>query len=192
MNNGKSIDGVEIVMATNYLGHFYLTNLLFKTRNIKKAFNVTSDMHNPPRKLEWKDPKDILNADNKDHTAYAYSKLSNIYFINELQSRLDKQNKHTLVNSFNPGMMQTNLYGGHMSKTRIAFVKIMMPNRVGNLDKSSNALAKLMLDDSLNAKAKYFDRSTKYIPSSNLSYNIENQKELWDYTEKFIKEWKSK
>ena len=192
MHQGKSVDNVEIVMATNYLGHWYLTNLLLEKYDIKKIFNVTSDMHNPPQGLKWRDVKDIFNSDNSDRTAYPYSKLGNIYFTNELQDRLIKENKDTLVNSFNPGMMQTNFAGGPMPKSRILFVKTMMPDRCGDLDKSSTALASLMLDDSLTTKAKYFDRSVNYKDSSPLSYNINNQKELWDYTDNFIKEWKKK
>ncbi len=192
MHQGKSIDGVEIVMATNYLGHWYLTNLLLEKYNIKKIFNITSDMHNPPQGLKWQNVEDIFYSDNSDRTAYPYSKLSNIYFTNELQERLDKENKDTLVNSFNPGMMQTNFAGGPLPKSRIIFVKTMMPDRFGDLDKSSTALSSLVLDDSLNVKAKYFDRSINYIKSSPLSYEIKNQKELWDYTDNFIKEWKKK
>ncbi len=192
MHQGKSVDGVEIVMATNYLGHWYLTNLLLKKYNIKKIFNITSDMHNPPQGLKWTNVEDIFYSENNDRTAYPYSKLSNIYFTNELQERLDQENKDTLVNSFNPGMMQTNFAGGPMPKSRIIFVKTMMPDRFGDLDKSSSALASLMLDDSLNVKAKYFDRSINYKESSPLSYEIKNQKELWDFTDKFVKEWKKK
>lgn len=192
MHQGKSVDDVEIVMATNYLGHWYLTNLLLQKYDIKKIFNITSDMHNPPQGLKWRNVEDIFHSKNNDRTAYPYSKLANIYFTNELQDRLDKENKETLVNSFNPGMMQTNFAGGPMPKSRILFVKTMMPDRYGDLDKSSSALVTLMLDDSLSAKAKYFDRSINYKDSSPLSYDINNQKELWDYTEKFIKEWKNK
>ncbi len=192
MHQGKSEDGVEIVMATNYLGHWYLTNLLLEKYNIKKIFNITSDMHNPPQGLKWRNVEDIFHSENNDRTAYPYSKLSNIYFTNELQDRLDKDAKDTLVNSFNPGMMQTNFAGGPMPESRIMYVKTMMPDRFGDLDKSSSALASLMLDDSLAVKAKYFDRSINYKDSSPLSYEINNQKELWNYTEKFIKEWKNK
>lgn len=192
MHQGKSVDNVEIVMATNYLGHWYLTNLLLEKYDIKKIFNITSDMHNPPQGLKWRDVKDIFYSDNSDRTAYPYSKLSAIYFTNELQERLDKEGRNTLVNSFNPGMMQTNFAGGPMPKSRVLFVKTMMPDRFGDLDKSSTALASLMLDDSLDVKAKYFDRSVNFIDSSPLSYEIDNQKELWNYTEGFIKEWKNK
>ena len=190
MHKGQSVDGIEIVMATNYLGHWYLTNLLLEKYDIKKIFNVTSDMHNPPQGLKWREIKDIFYSDNSDRTAYPYSKLCNIYFTNELQERLDKENKNTLVNSFNPGMMQTNFTGGVMPKSRIMFVKTMMPDRFGDLDKSSSALKDLMLDDNLNLKAKYFDRSIKEKESSPLSYDKNNQKELWDYTEDLIKKWR--
>lgn len=190
IHSGKSVDGVEIVMATNYLGHWYLTKLLLEKYNVKKIFNITSDMHNPPQGLKWRPVKDIFYSDNSDRTAYPYSKLSFIYFSKELQERLDKEGKDTIVNSFNPGMMQTNFAGGPMPKARVKFVKTMMPERFGDLDKSSTALATLMMDDSLNIKAQYFDRSVNYKDSSPLSYETKNQKELWDYTAEFIKEWR--
>ena len=192
MHQGKSADDVEIVMATNYLGHWYLTNRLLENHQIKKIFNVTSDMHNPPHGLKWRSPEKIFKGDVEERTSYAFSKLGNIYFTNELQQKLDEKGIDTLVNSFNPGMMQTNFAGGPMPKSRVAFVKAMMPERVGDLDKSSSALADLMLDDSLNVKAKYFDRSVNYKNSSALSYEIKKQKELWDYTVEFIREWQSK
>ena len=57
-----------------------------------------------------------------------------------------------------------------------------MPNRVGNLDDSSTALAELVINDKYKDSGKYYDRSTNYINSSKLSYNIENRKDLWNKT----------
>ncbi len=188
MHFGKSIDDVNIVMATNYLGHWYLTNLLCEKYKIKKIINVTSDMHNPPMGISWKNPKEIFSSDGSDRTSYSYSKLCNIYFTNELQERMDEKGLDIIINSFNPGMMTTNFAGGPVSKERIDFVKQNMPERFGDLDNSSSALKELIVNDSYIDKAKYYDRSTNYIKSSPLSYDKNNQKELWDYTEKFIKE----
>ena len=186
MHSGQSPEGVEIVFATNYLGHFYITNKLLETHHIKKIFNVTSDMHNPPQGIKWRKCEKIFFSNNKDRKQYAYSKLGNIYFTYELQEKLEEEGLDTLVNAFNPGMMSTNFAGGPTPPERVEFVRKFMPHRLGDLDKSSTALASLMLDNELSKKGKYFDRSTNTIESSKLSYNVKNRKELWDYTVTFI------
>ena len=180
-HDGLSVDGIEIVCATNYLGHFLLTNLLLPyMENNAKILNVTSDMHNPPGGMEWKDPEILFHPLENDKRKYSYSKLCNLYFTYELEEILRKDNSNILVNAFNPGMMNTNFSGGHNSKARTAMVKLTMPERLGDLDKSSNALAELVVNDEYKDSGKYYDRSTNYINSSELSYNVENRKDLWN------------
>ena len=180
-HDGLSVDGVEIVMATNYLGHFLLTNLLLPyMEENAKILNITSDMHNPPGEMEWKNPEELFHPTENDRRKYSYSKLCSIYFTYELDERLRKENSHILVNAFNPGMMNTNFSGGHNSKARTAMVKLTMPDRLGDLDKSSTALSELMIHDEFQDTGKYYDRSTNFINSSDLSYNLENRKDLWN------------
>ena len=180
-HDGVSQDGVEIVCATNYLGHFLLTHLLLPyLEENAKIFNVTSDMHNPPGGMKWIDPELLFHPVENDRKKYSYSKLCNIYFTYELDEMLRKDNSNILVNAFNPGMMNTNFAGGHNSPARTAFVKLTMPERLGDLDKSSSALAELIVNDGYKDTCKYYDRSTNYINSSELSYNVENRKDLWE------------
>ena len=180
-HDGLSVDGVEIVCATTYLGHFLLTNLLLPyMEDNGKILNVTSDMHNPPGGIEWKNPEELFHPKENDRRKYSYSKLCNIYFTYELDEILRNVNSNILVNAFNPGMMNTNFSGGHNSKARTRMVKLTMPERVGDLDKSSSALAQLMINDDFKDTGKYYDRSTNYINSSELSYNIDNRKDLWN------------
>ena len=180
-HDGLSVDGIEIVCATNYLGHFLLTNLLLPyMENNAKILNVTSDMHNPPGGMEWKDPEILFHPLENDKRKYSYSKLCNLYFTYELEEILRKDNSNILVNAFNPGMMNTNFSGGHNSKARTAMVKLTMPERLGDLDKSSTALSELVVNDEYKDSGKYYDRSTNYINSSELSYNVENRKDLWN------------
>lgn len=180
-HDGLSKDGIEIVCATNYLGHFLLTHLLLPyLEENAKIFNVTSDMHNPPGKMKWTDPELLFHPIENDRKKYSYSKLCNIYFTYELDEILRKDNSNILVNAFNPGMMNTNFSGGHNSPARTAIVKLTMPERLGDLDKSSSALAELVVNDEYKDTGKYYDRSTNYINSSELSYNVENRKDLWE------------
>lgn len=182
MHKGVTEEGFELVFATNYLGHFLLTNLLLPLMSENgKIVNVTSDMHNPPGGLEWKEPEILAHPKEEDRRKYSYSKLGNIYFTYELEKRLKAINSKIIVNAFNPGMMNTNFSGGHNSLARTAIVKLTMPERVGDLDKSSSALAELITNEEFsNVSGKYFDRSTNYIDSSELSYNVDNRLELWN------------
>lgn len=180
-HDGVSQDGIEIVCATNYLGHFLLTNLLLPfMEKESKIFNVTSDMHNPPGGMSWIEPELLFHPVENDRKKYSYSKLCNIYFTYELDEILRKEKSNILVNAFNPGMMNTNFSGGHNSPVRTAMVKLTMPERLGDLDKSSSALAELTTNDKYNDTGKYYDRSTNFIKSSELSYNVENRKDLWN------------
>ena len=180
-HDGNSIDGIEIVCATNYLGHFLLTNLLLPyMEDNAKIFNITSDMHNPPGGLKWTDPENLFHPKENDRSKYSYSKLCNIYFTYELDEILRAKNSNIIVNAFNPGMMQTNFAGGGNTKARAAMVKLTMPERLGDLDKSSTSLAELVVNDDYKDTGKYYDRSTNFKNSSELSYDVENRKDLWN------------
>ena len=59
-------------------------------------------------------------------------------------------------------------------------VKTTMPDRYGELETSSDALAQIAVDCCFNdISGKYFDRSTETKDSSALSYVRANQEELW-------------
>ena len=108
----------------------------------------------------------------------SYSKLCNLYFVYELAERLSSQGSNIYVNAFNPGLMKTNFMP--LTKASMAFVKMSMPERYGDLDKSSTAYAQLVTEDGLvKESGLYYDRSIHAKRSSALSYNIENRKELW-------------
>ena len=67
-----------------------------------------------------------------------------------------------------------------LRKASMAFVKMSMPERYGDLDKSSTAYAQLVTEDGLvKESGLYYDRSIHAKRSSVLSYNIKNRKELW-------------
>ena len=131
--------------------------------------------------IEWKRPEEIAYMSSENRSRYAYSKLGNIYFTYELDKRLRNIHSRIVVNAFNPGMMNTNFSGGHNSPARTAMVKLTMPERVGDLDKSSTALAEVVMNKEFeNITGKYFDRSTNFKESSELSYNVENRIDLWN------------
>ncbi len=180
--SGVTEDGFELVFATNYLGHFLLTNLLLpKMADNARIFNVASDMHNPPGGIEWHGAEILAHPSQDDRRKYSYSKLCNIYFTYELDRRLRESGRGITVNAFNPGFMADTNFSKGKGKLRSVAVKTTMPERYGTLEASSDALAELAVSGEFeNVSGKYFDRSTKYIKSSELSYNRENAAELWE------------
>ena len=82
------------------------------------------------------------------------------------------------ANAFNLGMMQTGF--ASVGRAQAAMVKRAMPHRFGDLAKSSDAYARLVVDDALATEsANYYDRSTTAVPSSDLYYDEANARELW-------------
>lgn len=185
--SGFTADGFEVVFETNYLGHFLLTNLLLSAMDEDgRILNVSSDMHNPPRGISWPGAEALAHPARNDRNRYSYSKLCMIYFTHSLDERLRGEGSKVTVNSFNPGFMaDTNFSHGH-GKEREAMVKVTMPNRYGTLAASSDALASLVTSEEVAGRSgEYFDRSTKAVRSSDLSYSKENAQELWDASLRF-------
>lgn len=191
MHKGVTVDGFDIVFATNHLGHFMLTQLLLPYMEADgKIFATSSDMHDAPmKKMEWQGTEALAHPDSdlaKDSIRYSYSKLCNLYFVYELAERLEKQGSSVRVNAFNPGLMKTNFMP--LTEDSIEFVKQTMPKRYGDLKQSSSALAALVVSPALAERSGlYYDRSVESCPSSELSYNKENAKELWEASERYIR-----
>ena len=190
----KSKDGYDIVFATNHLGHFLLVNSLLPLMEENgRIFIVSSDMHDPPKQFnpnfEWIGAEKLANPDEKlMRSRYPYSKLCNLYFTYELIRK--NKDKKLFINAFNPGFMpETGLSGGKMTPERIKFVKDNLPDRVGDLEKSSQALCDLITMENFKANGEFFDRSINSIKTSELSYNEKNAKELWDLSESYVKNY---
>lgn len=182
-HSGLTEDGFDVIFETNHLGHFLLTNLLLPYMDDDGLiFATSSDMHDSPMgKMEWRGTEALAHPNAAlahESIRYSYSKLCNLYFVYELAERLSSQGSNIYVNAFNPGLMKTNFMP--LTKASMAFVKMSMPERYGDLDKSSTAYAQLVTEDGLvKESGLYYDRSIHAKRSSALSYNIENRKELW-------------
>jgi hypothetical protein len=118
---------------------------------------------------------------------YSTSKLCNIYCTYELAERIKQQtNKNITVNAFNPGQMPGTGFSRtfppimrFVSKHILPVFTLFRPN-INTPDKSGKALASLIINPELNeTTGKYFD-GTREIKSSELSYNEENRKDLWN------------
>jgi NAD(P)-dependent dehydrogenase (short-subunit alcohol dehydrogenase family) len=184
-------DGFETTFATGHLGHFLLTNLLLKNmQNGGRIVFVSSDQHNPPRfigKVRYTDAMQLAYPQNNSHTLrYSATKLCNIYCACEMAKRIKTEtDKNITVNAFNPAFMADTGLGEKAGTTgeRIAMCLAPLLARMMGLhssaEKSGKILASIMTDEKYkDITGKYFDRENE-TRSSDLSYNTENAKNLW-------------
>ena len=185
--SSKTIDGFDNVFQSNYLGHFLLTMMLLPSmKKDARIMSVSSEVHNPP--ADWPEiiwlGTDVLMFPNEiGRQRYALSKLCNILFTYELDRKLKRTGSAITVNAINPGLMLTTNLGGpnRMSAEQIKAREAEMSYWVGDIKKSAEAIYVVLSDASYaDVSAKYFDRGTTAVPSSQLSYNEQIAAELWN------------
>jgi NAD(P)-dependent dehydrogenase (short-subunit alcohol dehydrogenase family) len=102
----RTVDGFEMQLATNHLGHFALTNLLLPFIT-DRVVTVSSSAHRMGRIVV-----DDLNWERRRYqawAAYGQSKLANLLFTLELQRRLAAAGSSVRAYAAHPGYAATNL-----------------------------------------------------------------------------------
>ena len=175
----KSIDGIELTFATNYLGHFVLTNQLLsllEKSSSGRIINVGSSAHG------GHDNDFSLAASPKHYdrkTVYGKSKLANLLFTYELADRL--KDKRITVNAVDPGGVLTNL---GRNNGVIPWLKHILyyVSRGSLITSGKGAETIVYLADSTEVEeisGKYFYKKQEEV-SSTESYNKEAAVKLWD------------
>ncbi len=111
---GTTVDGFELQIGTNHLGHFALTNLLLP-HITDRVVTVSSQLHRGGHV-----DVDDLNWERRTYDpsrAYADSKQANLLFTLELQRRLEVAGSGVRAVSAHPGIASTNL-GSHLRGVR--------------------------------------------------------------------------
>ncbi|XP_029117282.2 short-chain dehydrogenase TIC 32, chloroplastic isoform X1 [Elaeis guineensis] len=112
-----SQDGIELHFATNYLGHFLLTNLLLENMRITAHKNGIEGriviVSSVGYKVTYHEGIrfDRINEKSGYYSflAYGQSKLANILHARELSNHLKEQGIEVTVNSLHPGVIATNI-----------------------------------------------------------------------------------
>ena len=132
---------------------------------------------------------------------YTTAKLCNIYFTYELSRRLEKQGLSTqqrpiTANAFNPGLMPgTGLARDYRPLQRFAWNYILPAIRpisrsfipMNSVKESGQALARLVLDPSLERISGKYYSGLKEEPSSQASYDLQKACELWETSTSLVK-----
>ncbi|MET7698978.1 oxidoreductase [Streptomyces sp. NPDC005485] len=133
-------DGFETQFGTNHLGHFALTNLLLP-HITDRVVTVSSGAHKMPGSPRINFGNLNLTGEYAPITAYSQSKLANLLFTLELQSRLAEAGSSVRALAAHPGWASTGLQGHDASALRRVLMKV--GNRFIAQDNKAGALPTL-------------------------------------------------
>ncbi len=186
-------DGLEAQNGTNHFGHFALTGYLIDLlRNTpgSRVVNVSSNAH----KWGEMDFNNLLFEDGKDYTpikSYGRSKLANLLFTYNLQSRFEKENIHSMAVAAHPGSSQTNL--GRYIEGKFLFKALRPLISLMSQDQAQGALPQIRasVDPDVKGGDYYGPKGLGemtglpvLVPSNKASHNKEDAIKLWDVSEK--------
>jgi NAD(P)-dependent dehydrogenase (short-subunit alcohol dehydrogenase family) len=109
----RTVDGFELQMGTNHLGHFALTGLLLPQlveSGDARVVTVASQAHRMARHAPLDDPR-VQPARYRRWQAYAMSKLANMLFTLELDRRASSVGLPLRALAAHPGYASTALMG---------------------------------------------------------------------------------
>jgi NAD(P)-dependent dehydrogenase (short-subunit alcohol dehydrogenase family) len=168
-----SVDGFELTFATNHLGPFLLTHLLFDRLGPAQGriVNTASRAHYRGRMdLERiRDP----HAPYFGPAAYSQSKLANVLHTMALARRLAGQG--VTANCLHPGIVATNLLPRWLQAIKPLFSWVIFDSERGAQTTMHVALASELQDVS----GRYFDEHQKEQQPSPLARDVELQDRLW-------------
>ena len=109
----ENVDGFEMTMGVNHLGHFYLTHLLWKllkAADRPRIINVSSEGHRGNKNVGAIDFDDMnLNHNFEGSTAYMRSKMANVLFAKELQAKMREAGLQGSAFSLHPGVIASDI-----------------------------------------------------------------------------------
>ncbi|MCL7037386.1 hypothetical protein MKW94_027964 [Papaver nudicaule] len=189
-----SHDNIEMMFATNYLGHFLLTNLLLETMkstahqsNIEgRIINVSSNAH----RYSYNEGIlfDRINDKSRFNIlwAYAQSKLANVLHSNELARRL-KEGVQITANSLTPGAVETNIFRDTFLSGKHHHFLESIASSVGklflkNVQQGASTTCYVALHPNVKGVSGEYFRNNRISESNRKAQNIELSKKLWDFS----------
>ncbi|KAH7285122.1 hypothetical protein KP509_33G014300 [Ceratopteris richardii] len=182
-----SADCIELQFATNYLGHFLLTNLLLskmkstaeQTGTEGRIVCVTSAFHSQTYKggVLWQRINE--KSSYSQYKAYGQSKLAMILSANELARRLSQENANVTINCVHPGVIATNIF--RHSKILALATKLISPF-LKSIQQGAATQCFVALHPSVSKiTGKYFADCKVSSPHS-IANNPELAEKLWEFS----------
>lgn len=179
----ESADGLEMTFALNHISYFLLTHLLLD--NLKQTaqrqgeariINVSSSAH---RGAQFNGP-DEASAYSSTRS-YGKSKLANVLFTYDLARRLEGTG--VTVNAVHPGLVATG-FGSEFKGFLGWLLRIIQRTIARSPEKGAETLVYLASSPEVRGiDAKYW-KDKKQVESSKASFDAEQQRRLWELSEK--------
>ena len=192
----RTVDGLELQMATNHFGPFLLTGLLLPhlvASGRGRVVTVSSQMHRTARRAPLDDPRQQQGRYQR-WPVYGGSKLANLMFTYELDRRARHAELPVEALAAHPGFASTHLaangqYGrsrGGRATILDAAIKALSPNTA-----AQGAWPTLMAATADLPGATYCGPSRRLqwsgppevVTSNKLSYDEDAQRRLWQLSE---------
>ncbi|HUL65813.1 MAG TPA: SDR family oxidoreductase [Burkholderiaceae bacterium] len=173
LRRATSVDGFELVFATNHLGPFLLTELLLdRIARGGRIINVASRIH-------FKGSLDLAQvvaptqSSYGPRAAYAQSKLANVLHTFALARRL--AGRGIAVNCLHPGVVRSGLL-----PPWIRTIKPLISPEMADVTRGARTTLYLALDAAAGAlNGMYLDENQKVRPAAPLAQSIALQEALW-------------
>ena len=183
--SGKTIDGLDKVMETNFFGPFLLTRLLiplFTPGEENRIVNLSSMIY-PLGRFKW----DKIN-DYKWLKSYAVSKYATLLFTLELAETL--KDKGIMANAVHPGVVRTTIFS--RKKWYENMINTFLKSLLISVEEGARPVIYLAFSDEMKGKSGlYFYKLSEEAVSKKLN-NPETRKELISRTEDLMnKKWHS-
>ena len=191
-----SKQGFEIQFAVNHLAHMFLTLELLpmlEEKNNSRVVTVTSGVQYFG-KIQWSDLQGNLKYDR--WASYAQSKLANVMFGLELDSKLKKRNSKTSSLLAHPGFARTNLQPksveANQSLSEGLAYKLMDPMfqsaKMGALPQIAAATLSSAKGGEQYGPRFSFRGFPKICRNAPKALNQTSREKLWEISEKLIKD----
>lgn len=186
----KSVDGIELTMATNHYGPFLLTHLLINLmkKSAPAKIVVVSSKYHHVSTLKPTRPDDLNPIDFwLPGQLYNNSKFANILFTIELAKRLKRSN--ITVNSLHPGMTRSKIWRNY--PLCLQFPLAIFLFFLKNPWEGCQTTLYVTLSPDLNGvTGRYFRNCRESRPNARV-FNKQWQHILWDESKKLSKLTKS-
>ncbi len=106
----QSVDGYEMHLATNHLGHFALTASLLESLKAAPSARVVTISSVAAKQTAMSFDDITTDAGYEKWSAYARSKLANLLFTYELHRKLQSSGSTISALAAHPGLSSTNLF----------------------------------------------------------------------------------
>ena len=187
----RTVDGFELQMATNHLGHFALTGLLLPqlvASGDARVVSVSSEGHRMARSAPLGDPRRQQGAYRR-WPVYGQTKLANLLFVLELDRRAREAGLPLKALAAHPGLSATGLMrsgrGGRRGRILdAAFMAAGQPPEMGALPILMAATADLPGTTYVGPGGPGGARGMpKVVGTSRLARDNEAARRLWDVSQ---------